>query len=133
MCRCSWRTGPAAGSTSPASQVPPVSKASKVVAYATTDRAICCWHELRGVALQCVACCTAGLTPRPCAGMEAFGIDPDELATALQRRFQSSASVTKLPGKNETGGQWLRIERQYTLRTCASVSSLQKALQLSTS
>lgn len=37
------------------------------------------------------------------SGMEAFGIDPDELATALQRRFQSSASVTKLPGKTETG------------------------------
>jgi translation initiation factor 1 (eIF-1/SUI1) len=36
-------------------------------------------------------------------GMEAFSIDPDELAGALQRRFQSSASVTKLPGKTETG------------------------------
>lgn len=36
-------------------------------------------------------------------GMEAFSIDPEELAGALQRRFQSSASVTKLPGKTETG------------------------------
>lgn len=35
--------------------------------------------------------------------MEAFGIEPEELAGALQRRFQSSASVTKLPGKTETG------------------------------
>jgi hypothetical protein len=36
-------------------------------------------------------------------GMEAFSIDPEELAGTLQRRFQSSASVTKLPGKTETG------------------------------
>ena len=35
--------------------------------------------------------------------MEAFSIDPEELAGALQRRFQSSASVTKLPGKTEMG------------------------------
>lgn len=35
--------------------------------------------------------------------MEAFGIDPGELAGALQRRFQSSASVARLPGKSETG------------------------------
>lgn len=37
------------------------------------------------------------------AAMEAFAIDPDELATLLQRRFQSSASVARLPGKTDTG------------------------------
>ena len=35
--------------------------------------------------------------------MEAFAIDPDELAALLQRRFQSSASVARLPGKTEAG------------------------------
>ncbi|KAK9814155.1 hypothetical protein WJX72_001321 [[Myrmecia] bisecta] len=35
--------------------------------------------------------------------VESFAIDPDELSGVLQRKFQTSASVTKLPGKNETG------------------------------
>ena len=35
--------------------------------------------------------------------MEAFAIDSDELATLLQRRFQSSASVARLPGKTDIG------------------------------
>lgn len=52
-----------------------------------------------------------------CPGMEAFAIDPDELATALQRRFQSSASVTKLPGKTETGAQCSNAALLYTCGT----------------
>ena len=44
--------------------------------------------------------------PRPVrcfAGMEQFGIDAEELSSALQKRFQGGASVAKLPGKTETG------------------------------
>ena len=35
--------------------------------------------------------------------VESFGFDADELAGLLQRKFQTSAAVTKLPGKTETG------------------------------
>lgn len=35
--------------------------------------------------------------------VESFGFDADELAGILQRKFQTSSSVTKLPGKSETG------------------------------
>ena len=35
--------------------------------------------------------------------VEGFGLDPDELATVLQRKWSTSCSVTKLPGKTETG------------------------------
>ncbi|KAK9846268.1 hypothetical protein WJX81_000422 [Elliptochloris bilobata] len=35
--------------------------------------------------------------------VESFAIDPDELGGMLQRKFQTSCSVTKLPGKAETG------------------------------
>lgn len=35
--------------------------------------------------------------------VESFGLNPDELGAEMQRRFQTSCSVTKLPGKTETG------------------------------
>lgn len=35
--------------------------------------------------------------------VESFGFDADELAGIMQRKFQTSSSVTKLPGKAETG------------------------------
>ena len=35
--------------------------------------------------------------------VESFGFDADELAGIMQRKFQTSSSVQKLPGKNETG------------------------------
>ncbi len=35
--------------------------------------------------------------------VESFGFDADDLAGILQRKFQTSSSVTKLPGKSETG------------------------------
>ena len=35
--------------------------------------------------------------------VESFGLDADELAGILQRKFQTSSSVTKLPGKAESG------------------------------
>ena len=35
--------------------------------------------------------------------VESFGLDPDELATVLQRKWSTSCSVNKLPGKTETG------------------------------
>lgn len=35
--------------------------------------------------------------------VESFGFDADELAGILQRKFQTSSSVTKMPGKTETG------------------------------
>lgn len=37
------------------------------------------------------------------AHCESFSIDPAELAGLLQRKFKTSASVQKLPGKQETG------------------------------
>ncbi|BDA49270.1 Eukaryotic translation initiation factor 2D [Coccomyxa sp. Obi] len=37
------------------------------------------------------------------AHVEAFGLSADELGAALQRKFKTSCSVTKLPGKTETG------------------------------
>lgn len=35
--------------------------------------------------------------------MESFGLDPDELAAVLQKKWSTSCSVNKLPGKTETG------------------------------
>ena len=35
--------------------------------------------------------------------VEGFGLDPDELAAVLQKKWSTSCSVTKLPGKTETG------------------------------
>ena len=35
--------------------------------------------------------------------VEGFGIDPDELAAVLQKKWSTSCSVNKLPGKTETG------------------------------
>ena len=35
--------------------------------------------------------------------VESFGFDADELAGIMQRKFQTSSSVTKIPGKTETG------------------------------
>lgn len=35
--------------------------------------------------------------------VESFGFDADELAGIMQRKFQTSSSVTKMPGKTETG------------------------------
>jgi translation initiation factor 2D len=35
--------------------------------------------------------------------VESFGLNPDELGAEMQRRFKTSCSVTKLPGKTETG------------------------------
>ena len=35
--------------------------------------------------------------------MESFGLSADELGAALQRKFKTSCSVAKLPGKTETG------------------------------
>lgn len=37
------------------------------------------------------------------AHVESFGLSADELGAALQRKFKTSCSVTKLPGKAETG------------------------------
>lgn len=37
------------------------------------------------------------------AHVEAFGLNPEELGGILQRKFQTSSSVQKLPGKNEAG------------------------------
>ena len=37
------------------------------------------------------------------SGMEQFAIDPDELATRVQKTHNTSCSVQPLPGKNETG------------------------------
>jgi translation initiation factor 2D len=37
------------------------------------------------------------------SGMEQFAIDPDELATRIQKTHNTSCSVQPLPGKNETG------------------------------
>ncbi|CAL8464144.1 g3679 [Coccomyxa elongata] len=37
------------------------------------------------------------------AHVESFGLSADELGAALQRKFKTSCSVTKLPGKTETG------------------------------
>lgn len=42
--------------------------------------------------------------------METYAIDPDELATALQRQFQSSASVAKLPGKAADIGKEIALQ-----------------------
>lgn len=36
-------------------------------------------------------------------GLEYFGIDPEEFSTTLQKKYNTSASVGDLPGKNETG------------------------------
>lgn len=36
------------------------------------------------------------------AHVESFAIEADDLATMLQRKLQTNASVTKLPGKTET-------------------------------
>ena len=35
--------------------------------------------------------------------VEGFGLDPDELATVLQRKWSTSCSVTKLPEETEAG------------------------------
>ncbi|CAK0786333.1 hypothetical protein CVIRNUC_009546 [Coccomyxa viridis] len=35
--------------------------------------------------------------------VESFGLDPDELATVLQRKWSTSCSISRLPGKTETG------------------------------
>ncbi|CAL5226777.1 g9634 [Coccomyxa viridis] len=35
--------------------------------------------------------------------VEGFGLDPDELAAVLQKKWSTSCSVNKLPGKTETG------------------------------
>merc|ERR1712060_18407 len=35
--------------------------------------------------------------------LESYAVDPDELGSVLQRQLNIGASVTKLPGKNETG------------------------------
>ena len=35
--------------------------------------------------------------------VESFGIDPEELGNLMQKRFSAASSVTRLPGKNETG------------------------------
>lgn len=43
-------------------------------------------------------------------GMETYAIEPDELATALQRQFQSSASVAKLPGKAADIGKEIALQ-----------------------
>jgi translation initiation factor 2D len=37
------------------------------------------------------------------AGAEAFALAVPDLATALQKRFQTSASITKLPGSARAG------------------------------
>ena len=37
------------------------------------------------------------------AGMEYFGIDPEELSASAQKKYNTSASVQDLPGKSETG------------------------------
>ena len=42
--------------------------------------------------------------------METYAIEPEELATALQRRFQSSASVAKLPGKAADTGKEIALQ-----------------------
>lgn len=33
--------------------------------------------------------------------VESFALSPDEMAGVLQRKFQTSCSVSKLPGKDE--------------------------------
>lgn len=40
-------------------------------------------------------------------GLEYFSIDPEEFSTALQKKYNTSASVGDLPGKNETGKEIL--------------------------
>jgi len=35
-------------------------------------------------------------------GVESFGLSADELGAEAQRKFKTSCSVTKLPGKTET-------------------------------
>ncbi len=35
--------------------------------------------------------------------VESFGLNADDLGAALQRKFKTSCSVAKLPGKTETG------------------------------
>ena len=37
------------------------------------------------------------------SGLEAFAIDPEELAGRVQKAHSTSCSVAPLPGKNETG------------------------------
>ena len=36
-------------------------------------------------------------------GMEYYSIDPEELGNDLQKKYKAGASVTALPGKQETG------------------------------
>lgn len=55
--------------------------------------------------------------------MEAFGIDPDELAATLQRRFQSSASVTRLPGKTETGSPLQDVMHDLSEFACCTAAN----------
>lgn len=53
--------------------------------------------------------------------VESFGLDPDELATVLQRKWSTSCSISRLPGKTETGkmldlqGNLLKVLRHYAL------------------
>lgn len=55
--------------------------------------------------------------PHDWAGMETYALEPEELATALQRRFQSSASVAKLPGKAADTGKEIALQ-VYVLFSC---------------
>ena len=54
--------------------------------------------------------------------VESFGLDPDELATVLQRKWSTSCSVNKLPGKTETG-KMLDLQGNL-LKVIASATSL---------
>ncbi len=61
------------------------------------------------------------------AGMEQFGIDAEELSSALQKRFQGGASVAKLPGKTETGKE-VSLQVQFISSACELVMILLQIL-----
>ena len=66
--------------------------------------------------------------------VESFGLDPDELATVLQRKWSTSCSISRLPGKTETGkmldlqGNLLKVLCCHTLHLAVATSSFTHCL-----